>query len=124
MWRTTITSASCMERLGERPGMIVDGEGRQIGRHSGTYNFTVGQRRGLGIAWPVPLYVVGVDAEQALVVAGSAEECQVGEVTAVDVVRHRPGLSGLGTVQLRSSGPVVPASLREEEGAAGEVSRC
>jgi len=111
------------ERLGDRPGMVVDREGRQIGRHSGTYNFTVGQRKGLGIASPAPLYVVGVEVERALVVAGSAEECQVGEVVLEGLVRHRPGSVGPATIQVRSSGPAVPARLPEDERVAEEVPR-
>ncbi len=109
------------ERLGERPGIIVDGEGRPIGRHSGTYNFTIGQRKGLGIASPVPLYVVAVDAERALVVAGHAEECEVRGVVVEGVVRHRLGTTFSGTVQLRSSGQAVPAHVGGEEGAPGAV---
>jgi tRNA-specific 2-thiouridylase len=104
------------ERLGERPGAIVDLEGRQIGRHSGTYNFTVGQRKGLGIASQTPLYVVGVDADLAVVTAGSAEECLVGELLIGDVVLHRPKTAGPVAVQVRSSGPAIPARLRDETG--------
>lgn len=102
------------EHLGERSGVIVDGEGRPIGRHSGTYNFTIGQRKGLGIASQAPLYVVGLDAERAVVVAGRAEDCEVGEVVVGDVVRHRPGTTLSGSVQLRSSGAAVPAHVTEE----------
>ncbi len=107
------------ERLGERPGDIVDVEGRPVGRHAGTYGFTIGQRKGLGIASPAPLYVVAVDAERALVVVGQAEKCAVGAVTVEDVVRHRLGTGGSGTVQLRSSGPAVPAHVMPEEPVAG-----
>ena len=53
-----------------RPGPIVDAEGREIGRHDGAARFTVGQRRGLGIAAPHPLYVLAVDAARNTVVAG------------------------------------------------------
>src|SRR5436190_5516505 len=49
-------------RLGERPGEIVDRAGRIVGRHTGHHNFTVGQRRGLGIAAGKPLYVLATDA--------------------------------------------------------------
>ena len=45
-------------RLRERPGEIVDGAGRVVGRHRGHHNFTVGQRRGLGVAAGEPLYVL------------------------------------------------------------------
>jgi len=58
--------------------------------------------------------VVGSDAERALVVAGVAEDCQVGEVVLEDLVQHRPGSGGPGAIQVRSSGPAVPARLRAE----------
>ena len=53
-----------------RPGPIVDRAGKVIGRHEGIARFTVGQRSGLGIAAPRPLYVVAVDAATNTVVAG------------------------------------------------------
>jgi tRNA-specific 2-thiouridylase len=56
-----------------RPGKIVDGEGREIGRHSGFLHFTVGQRKGMGIAAAHPLYVVSLDAASNTVVAGPNE---------------------------------------------------
>ena len=52
------------------PGEIVDVEGRVLGRHDGVINFTVGQRRGLGLAGAEPLYVVRLDAAQRRVVVG------------------------------------------------------
>jgi len=55
------------------PGEIVDLTGRVLGRHTGIINFTVGQRRGLGIAAGAPLYVVRLDAERQRVVVGPRE---------------------------------------------------
>jgi tRNA-uridine 2-sulfurtransferase len=52
------------------PGDIVDGEGRVLGRHDGIAGFTVGQRRGLGVATGEPLYVVSIDPNARRVVAG------------------------------------------------------
>ncbi len=45
------------------PGDIVDVEGRVLGRHAGIVHYTIGQRRGLGIASTEPLYVVALDAK-------------------------------------------------------------
>jgi len=56
-----------------RPGPIVDLNGRVIGEHTGTGNFTIGQRRGLGVAAPRPLYVIAIDAASNTVVAGPDE---------------------------------------------------
>ncbi len=60
--------------LGERPGDVVDRHGRRLGRHDGHHNFTVGQRRGLGVGGGEPLYVLGTDAATNTVVAGTRGE--------------------------------------------------
>jgi len=52
-------------------GEIVDMEGHAVGEHEGVHRFTVGQRRGLGVAHKLPLYVAGLDAERQRVVVGS-----------------------------------------------------
>jgi len=53
-----------------RPGEIVDGAGRVLGRHGGIARFTVGQRKGLGVAVGEPLYVTAIDATRARIVVG------------------------------------------------------
>ena len=68
--------ASVVEKLRPgslEPGNIVDLDGNVIGRHDGIINFTVGQRRGMGVAAAHPLYVVKVDPETHTVVAGPKE---------------------------------------------------
>ena len=56
------------------PGPIVDSRGRQLGVHRGLPLYTVGQRKGLGIASPRPLYVIAIDAATNTVVAGPKTE--------------------------------------------------
>jgi len=56
--------------LGDAAGAIVDGEGNVVGRHEGQHRFTVGQRRGIGIAAGEPLYVIHKDAARNEVVVG------------------------------------------------------
>lgn len=53
-----------------RPGEIVDGTGRVLGTHSGLPGYTIGQRRGLGVAAPTPLYVIRLEADTDRVVVG------------------------------------------------------
>lgn len=53
------------------PGDIVDLEGRKLGRHRGLFHYTIGQRKGLGIAHPEPLYVLALDVEHNQLVVGS-----------------------------------------------------
>jgi tRNA-specific 2-thiouridylase len=66
-------------------GELVDAEGRVVGRHDGIHRFTIGQRRGIGIAAERPLYVISIDAPSNRVVVGSAEELTRAEFTAAGV---------------------------------------
>ncbi len=66
---------------GAMDGQIVHVSGQVLGEHRGTYRYTVGQRRGLGIAWPQPLYVVGIDAGQKRVLVGEEEHLERSELT-------------------------------------------
>jgi tRNA-specific 2-thiouridylase len=98
-------------RLGERPGCIVDPSGKMLGTHAGTYNYTIGQRKGLGIASETPLYVLGIDAVRALVVAGPENMLDVGEVTLADLTWHSTPASGVVSLQVRSSGKTMLGRL-------------
>jgi tRNA-specific 2-thiouridylase len=62
-------------------GDIVHVSGKVLGGHRGTYRYTVGQRRGLGISWPHPLFVVAIDAEKRQVVVGEKEHLETRELT-------------------------------------------
>ncbi len=88
------------ERAGERlrPGPIVDGEGRQVGEHQGIHRFTVGQRKGIGVAAAAPLYVTRLDGASGRVHLGQGSELE------------SPGAS-LDEVVL-SPGVVLPAAAR------------
>src|SRR5437764_1108481 len=67
------------------PGDIVDLEGRTIGRHQGIVHFTVGQRKGLGIASGAPLYVVKLDAASRRVVVGPRDALRMDRIRLRDV---------------------------------------
>lgn len=73
---------------GMMDGEIVHVDGRVLGRHHGTYRYTVGQRRGLGIAWPEPLFVVGIDAGQKRVIVGEKQHLLVSEFSVTGVNWH------------------------------------
>lgn len=64
------------ELIGEpdRPGNFVDSQGKVLGRHAGFWKYTIGQRKGIGIAGREPLYVVELDACRNEVVVGSAKD--------------------------------------------------
>jgi tRNA-specific 2-thiouridylase len=58
----------------ENSGLIISSSGKILGKHSGFYNFTIGQRKGLNIAMGEPYYVTSIDAKKNIVYAGSKEE--------------------------------------------------
>jgi tRNA-specific 2-thiouridylase len=68
-----------------KPGEIVTREGRVMGRHTGLANYTIGQRKGLGVAWPVPLYVLGKQAATNTLLVGESDEQGQRELLAVDI---------------------------------------
>ncbi|MGH3734614.1 MAG: tRNA 2-thiouridine(34) synthase MnmA [Micromonosporaceae bacterium] len=105
------------QRLGERPGEIVDAvTGEVLGEHAGAYAYTVGQRRGLAIGRPAPdgkpRYVLSITPVDNTVTVGPAELLDADEVYAT-----RPIWSGTGggplecEVQLRAHGETTPASV-------------
>ena len=66
-------------------GEIVDTEGKVVGQHEGIHRYTIGQRRGIGIAQPRPLYVISINADTNRVVVGSDEELLSNEFIAAGV---------------------------------------
>jgi tRNA-specific 2-thiouridylase len=80
--------ADVIERLkpgAAEAGEIVDLDGRVLGAHSGIIHFTIGQRRGLGLAIGAPLYVVRLDAERRRVVVGPREALRMSRIVLRDV---------------------------------------
>jgi tRNA-specific 2-thiouridylase len=100
--------------LGDRDGAVLDRAGRTVGRHRGHHNFTVGQRRGIGVSAPEPLYVVATDAGDNTVTVGTRAEVETRRVHVRDATLHRDGAT-VDAVRLRYHSPALPASI----GAAG-----
>ncbi len=61
------------ERIGKSEGDIVHISGKVLGKHKGIFHYTIGQRRGLGISWKRPLYVIKMDSERNTLVVGEEE---------------------------------------------------
>ncbi|MBI4852199.1 MAG: tRNA 2-thiouridine(34) synthase MnmA [Acidobacteria bacterium] len=57
-----------------KEGNIVNSDGQVLGAHKGIHHYTIGQRRGLGIAWPEPLYVIGLEPDKNLVIVGTKDK--------------------------------------------------
>ena len=121
--------AGVIERLrpgAAEPGAIVDRAGRVLGRHRGIVHFTVGQRRGLGIAAPEALYVLAVDAARREVVVGGRQALLrdrvfTGPLSWIGADPPAPGEARRVTARLRSGHPGAPARLIRAPDGSAEV---
>jgi len=106
-------------RVAERRGEVVDPDGEVLGAHPGHQHFTVGQRRGIGIAAPRALYVLATDAASNRVVVGPRERLARDRVRVRDAVLHRDGRR-VNRVRLRYH--ATPLACRVEEVSGGASS--
>ena len=100
--------------LAPKPGDIVDTAGKVLGQHEGIHNYTIGQRKGLGIAAPNPLYVVSLDVGRNQVVVGERDsvtspECSVSRVNWVSIAP--PSAPIKAQVQIRYRSQAVDATV-------------
>ncbi len=96
------------------PGDIVDRSGTVLGRHNGIAHFTVGQRKGLGLAAAAPLHVLAIEPETRRIVVGPRAALAETRVVLSEVnwLATSPPAAGLRLqVKLRSAQPAVPASF-------------
>ena len=99
-----------------QPGDLVDEAGVVLGRHRGFYHFTIGQRKGIGIAGPEPYYVVGLNPELYQVVIGprsSVQRCEC-RVTQVNWIAGHPPVNLEVDVQIRYQSPTSRAVIIDE----------
>jgi tRNA-specific 2-thiouridylase len=96
--------------LADNDGAVLDGSGRAVGRHRGHHNFTVGQRRGIGVSAPEPLYVLATDAAANTVTVGTRAELQTRSIHVRNAVLHRDG-GRVDAVRLRYHSRALPASI-------------
>ena len=107
-----------------RPGAVVDRLGNTLGTHGGIAGFTVGQKRGLGLATGRPLYVVALDPERNTVKVGAAADLERDRLvaTSVNFIACAPPASPLRVAaKIRHSHQPAPATVRALEGARAEV---
>jgi tRNA-specific 2-thiouridylase len=95
------------------PGEIVDEQGHVLGHHAGIIHFTVGQRKGLGVAGGEPLYVIRLDAAAKRVIVGPRSALGQQRVLLRDVnwLASRPEVDLRVAVKLRSAQPPQAATL-------------
>lgn len=100
--------------IAPQKGDIVDKSGRVLGQHDGVHHYTIGQRKGLGIAAPEPLYVIELDAGANRVIVGDRQlavesDCNVQKVNWVSVA---PPIAPIrASVQIRYRSQPVPATI-------------
>ncbi len=90
--------------LEDRPGDVVDPAGRRLGAHDGHHNFTVGQRRGLGVGGGEPLYVLATDAASNRVIAGDRDRLSTSRIRIRGTRLHREP-ERVDSVRLRYHAP-------------------
>lgn len=111
------TQGFLRDRIGSRPGEVVDADGTVVGAHDGAYAYTVGQRRGLHLGRPAadgrPRYVLAVEPVQNRVVVGPAEALAVTAVRADRAVwfGDAPAAGTACEVQVRAHGAAVGARV-------------
>jgi len=96
-----------------KPGDILDAKGKVIGKHKGIINFTIGQRKGIGIAYKEPLYVVDINAKKNEVIVGNREALSIKRIylkdlnLLSDIKKYNDNLF----VKVRSTGRLIKAKV-------------
>ncbi len=103
--------------LADTPGEIVSAQGEVVGEHPGQHHFTVGQRRGLGLATGEPRFVLGTDAKTNRVTVGARDDLAQTTVRLRSARLHR-GSERAGSVRLRYHARAIPCRVSAAE--AGE----
>ena len=95
-------------------GEIVDRSGRVLGHHRGIHRLTIGQRKGLGLSAPYPLYVLGIDEKTKRVIVGRRDElgCEGLVARSVNWIEPPEEKEFLADIQLRYRSPTVPCLVR------------
>jgi tRNA-specific 2-thiouridylase len=107
-----------------RPGAVVDRLGNRLGAHAGIAGFTVGQKRGLGLATGRPLYVIDLDSERDTITIGEAVDLERDRLvaTAANFIACAPPSAPLRvTAKIRHSHQPAPATVRALDGDRAEV---
>ena len=100
--------------LAPKKGDIVDADGKILGQHDGVHHYTIGQRKGLGVSAPEPLYVIALDAINNKVIVGdrttaTQPECTVERVNWVSI--GEPSIPIKAEVQIRYRSKPVPVTI-------------
>jgi len=119
-YRTLVSAENPGERV-SCDGTIVDREGNILGRHEGIWNYTVGQRKGLGLTRPYPLYVLEIDGERNQIVVGRESDLFRRGLYASEFKWLMDALPDCMSCKTRSSQPEIPCSVSRGPGDTVEV---
>ena len=100
-----------------KEGNILDIKGNIIGKHDGIINFTIGQRKGIGIAHTEPLYVININAKENEVIVGSREDLTIKRIYLRDInlLSDVKKLNNNLFVKVRSTGRLIEAKVNFEK---------
>ena len=100
------------------PGNIVNTKGEILGKHTGLYNYTIGQRKGLGISHPTPLFVLGFNPEKNEVIVGCEAEAFKKEISICEtnyLLKNMPQMPFKAQVKTRYSARMADAMVYEDK---------
>ncbi len=115
------TAGFLEQRLGSRPGPVLDTSGRQVGEHTGAHRYTVGQRRGLRLGTPAPdgrpRFVLDISPVTNTVTVGSKADLRVRSIRAIRPtwLGGQPGAAWSGAAQVRAHGAACPVTVEVSE---------
>lgn len=116
--KPTTTKSYLINKIGEQKGDFIDFKtGKKWGEHNGFYQYTIGQRKGIGIAAPYPLYVIDIDATKNIVYVGKEEDNYGTELNISDVNWSYPPLEKEfdALVKIRYNMPHKKARIKIED---------
>jgi len=106
-----------------KPGKILDLKGKQIGKHDGIINYTIGQRKGIKIASNNPLYVVNIDADNNTIIVGNKECLEIKEIKLRDlnILGSNKEFNNVINIKVRSTGRLLKAKINILNNSAADV---
>jgi tRNA-specific 2-thiouridylase len=102
------------------PGKILDIKGKQIGKHEGIINYTIGQRKGIKISSDEPLYVINIDAENNRIIVGNKKCLEIKEIKLreLNILGSKKEFDNIVNIKVRSTGRLLKAKINLFENSA------
>ncbi len=97
-----------------KPGKILDLSGRQIGKHEGIINYTIGQRKGIKIASNKPLYVVKIDSVSNSITVGNKDSLKIKKIKLrnINILGTKEDFENVINIKVRSTGKLLKAKVK------------